>query len=42
MWYLWIIPVLLAMAYAYSVSSSIKVAAKPCNSCPKQDSPPMY
>ena len=42
MWYLWIIPVLLAISYAYSVSSNIKVANKPCGSCPKQETPPIY
>lgn len=40
MWYLWIIPILLAIGYAYSISSSIKVPNKPCSSCPKQESPP--
>lgn len=40
MWYLWIIPILLAIGYAYSVSSNIKVA--PCNTCPKQETPPTY
>jgi hypothetical protein len=39
MWYLWIIPFLLAIGYAYSISSSIKVSAKSCSSCPKQETP---
>jgi hypothetical protein len=34
MWYLWIIPILLAIGYAYSISGSIKVPEKQCSSCP--------
>jgi hypothetical protein len=40
-WWMILLAVLAVGVYAYSISSTIKVAGKPgCSSCPKQDNQP--
>jgi len=36
------ISVLAAVAYAYNISGSVKVAKGGCNTCPKKDNPMNY
>jgi len=42
MWWLLVIPVIVAIFYAYTISSSIKVAApkEGCSSCDKKETDP--